>query len=180
MPAADAEIIATASSIDSRGSPSRHPGPLDFDAFYRDHYQDVARALAYTLGSSELAAEAADEAMTRAYQRWATVSRYDNPGGWVYRVGLNWARSTRQRLARRWPFSQPTAVTQPPLPDPAVRAALQSLSAPLRSVVVCRLLLDWSTEETARALGVRPGTVKSRLHRALRGLQSRLKHLEEA
>ena len=43
-----------------------------------------------------------------------------------------------------------------------------------RSVVVCRLFLDWSTEQTAAALDIAPGTVKSRLHRALRSLQPAL------
>jgi DNA-directed RNA polymerase specialized sigma24 family protein len=44
-------------------------------------------------------------------------------------------------------------------------------------VVVCRLLLDWSVEETAAALGVRPGTVKSRLHHSLRRLENKLHHM---
>jgi RNA polymerase sigma-70 factor (ECF subfamily) len=46
-----------------------------------------------------------------------------------------------------------------------------------RSVVVCRFYLGMSEAETAAALGTRPGTVKSRLHRALRQLQTRLAHL---
>jgi RNA polymerase sigma-70 factor (ECF subfamily) len=41
-------------------------------------------------------------------------------------------------------------------------------------VVVLRYYLDWSTEEVAEALGVAEGTVKSRLHRALRRLESSL------
>lgn len=47
-----------------------------------------------------------------------------------------------------------------------------------RSVVVCRYLLGWSVAETAQALGVREGTVKSRLHRAMQSLQSALSHLD--
>jgi DNA-directed RNA polymerase specialized sigma24 family protein len=42
--------------------------------------------------------------------------------------------------------------------------------------VVCRLLLDWSVDETAAALEISPGTVKSRLHRALTILESTLAH----
>ena len=48
-----------------------------------------------------------------------------------------------------------------------------------RSVIVCRHLLGWSVAETASALKIREGTVKSRLHRAHRILQSRLRHLNE-
>jgi RNA polymerase sigma-70 factor (ECF subfamily) len=61
--------------------------------------------------------------------------------------------------------------------EPAVAAALAELNVDQRAVVVCRFLLDWSVDETAAALGVRPGTVQSRLHRAVHQLQSRLSHL---
>ncbi len=78
-------------------------GRADFAAFYEQHHPRVARALAVTLGDAELATEATDEAMVRAYQRWKQVSSLDNPGGWVYRVGLNWSRSVlrRRRIHRR-------------------------------------------------------------------------------
>ena len=72
--------------------------------------------------------------------------------------------------------SGPTSL-QPPVADPAIAAALRALPLDHRAVVVCRLLLDWSVDDTAAALGVRPGTVKSRLHRALRDLETRLAHL---
>jgi RNA polymerase sigma factor (sigma-70 family) len=151
-------------------------GAGEFADFYRASYTDIARALAYALGDVEVAAEATDEAMARAYPRWSTLRHYDNPGGWVYRVGLNWARSLHRRLSRRLPF-RATEHTEPPVSDPAVAEALRRLSTDHRDVVVCRLLLDWSVDVTADALGVRPGTVKSRLHKALRRLEADLDHL---
>ena len=149
----------------------------DFSAFYREAWPGVARALAVALGDRDLAVDATDEAMARAYPRWSRLATYDNPGAWVYRVGLNWARSHRRRLARRPPVEHAGDEHLPPVGDPAVRAALLSLPLAQRSVVVCRLLLDWSVEDTAIALGVRPGTVQSRLHRALRSLHDALDHL---
>ncbi|HET6951581.1 MAG TPA: sigma factor-like helix-turn-helix DNA-binding protein [Acidimicrobiales bacterium] len=149
----------------------------DFSDFYRATWPGVARALSVALGDRDLAVDATDEAMARAYPRWSTLQGYDNPGAWVYRVGLNWARSHHRRLARRLPFGHPTEALPEPVGDPAVRAALMALPVKLRSVVVCRLLLDWSVDDTATALGVRPGTVQSRLHRALRSLQDSLHHL---
>ncbi|MEO1063880.1 MAG: sigma factor-like helix-turn-helix DNA-binding protein [Actinomycetota bacterium] len=148
----------------------------DFADFYRTSYEPVAKALAYALGDVELGSEAADEAMARAYARWSKVVHYDNPAGWVYRVGLNWARSVHRRLARRLPFVD-RDVVEPPCSDPEVVAALRRLDARHRDVVVCRLLLDWSVEETAEALDLAPGTVKSRLHHALRRLAVDLSHL---
>jgi RNA polymerase sigma-70 factor (ECF subfamily) len=151
-------------------------GP-EFDAFYRERWDGVARALALALGDRDLAVDATDEAMARAYPRWGQLRGYDNPAGWVYRVGLNWARSHHRRLARKLPFSHPETVDPAPVADPAVRRALLDLPIRQRSVVVCRLFLDWSVEETAVALGVRPGTVRSRLHRALQSLEASLHHL---
>ena len=47
-----------------------------------------------------------------------------------------------------------------------------------RSVVVCRLLLGLSEAQTAAALRIRPGTVKSRLSRATQELATTLAHLD--
>ena len=51
---------------------------------------------------------------------------------------------------------------------------LAQLSAPQREVVTCRYLLDLDEAETAAVLGWPRGTVKSRLHRALRRLHAGL------
>jgi RNA polymerase sigma-70 factor (ECF subfamily) len=147
--------------------------PRDFETFYRDAYADIARALTATLGDFDLAQEATDEAMVRAYVRWDKIRAYDNPGGWVYRVGLNWARSARRRLTRALPFHE-RRIVDPPATDPAHFAALADLDISLRAVVVCRLLLDWSVDQTAAALKLKPGTVKSRLHRAIAQLERTL------
>ena len=142
---------------------------VSFDDFYRTHRTSVARALALTLRDVDLATEATDEAMARAYQRWAQVRSIDNPAGWVYRVGLNWSRSVIRRITRPAPTwvggsaSSPAPVVQ----DPAIDRALSELSVDHRAVVVCRVLLGFSEAHTAEVLGLRPGTVKSRLSRAL-------------
>ncbi|MDQ1438287.1 MAG: hypothetical protein QOK43_1916 [Acidimicrobiaceae bacterium] len=149
-----------------------------FDDFYRGTRDPVARALAVTLGDGHLAAEAVDEAMARAYQRWDQVGGYDNPGGWVYRVGLNWATSV---LRRRRNAPEPVPERGPhdlgPIAEPDIAVALRELDVRQRAVIVCRYYLGLSEAETAAALGTRPGTVKSRLHRGLRHLHARLDHL---
>ena len=63
--------------------------------------------------------------------------------------------------------------------DPDLDRALRALSIDQRAVVVCRHLIGYSELETARALGIRPGTVKSRLNRALTGLRSSLAVTDE-
>jgi RNA polymerase sigma-70 factor (ECF subfamily) len=55
-----------------------------------------------------------------------------------------------------------------------LNAALATLDDAERQVIVCRYLLELSEAETAAALGIPAGTVKSRLHRGLRRLRERL------
>lgn len=151
---------------------------LLFTEFYRHDRDRLARGLALTLGDPDLAADAVDEAMARAYQRWDRVAGFESPGGWVYRVALNWSLSVLRRR-RRPPRVQHDRDPQDieGVPEPDVLAALTELDVRQRAVVVCRFYLGLSEQETADALGIRPGTAKSRLHRALRHLNVRLAHL---
>lgn len=148
-------------------------GGRSFDAFYETHYHELVRALSVTLGDAAWGRDAADEAMTRAYERWGTVQGYANPAGWAYRVGLNWARSWHRKLARRLPWHEIVTI-EAKAADPELDDALRSLDAKYRAVVVCRYLLDWSTDQTADALGIKAGTVKSRLSAGLRRLRDEL------
>ena len=136
----------------------------------------MVRALSLALGDDELGRDAAAEGFARALQRWAKVGGYDNPAGWVYRVGLNWARSRRRKTVRE--VSPVAAVGQRRVADPAtptdsdlrIVPALRRLSPEHRAVVVAKYYLDWSEQQIADGLDIRPGTVKSRLSRALERL----------
>ncbi|MEM9202841.1 MAG: sigma factor-like helix-turn-helix DNA-binding protein [Actinomycetota bacterium] len=158
------------------------PVSLDFSGFFADHHRTIASALALTLRDDQLASDAAAEAMARAYQRWDDVGRYSNPAGWVYRVGLNWAHSRRRKLVREIFRSESPDLPAPPTPDvdPALGQALAELPVEQRSVVVCRYLLDWSEFQTAEALQIAPGTVKSRLSRGLARLAVLMENPTEA
>jgi DNA-directed RNA polymerase specialized sigma24 family protein len=145
-----------------------------FEAFYREEVDQLYRALSVTLGDHHVGREAVDEAMVRACVRWRTVGGYDRPEGWVYRVALNWARSRWRKVRRELPFDPPAddepaaLVVAGPEPSggPAL-VALQQLPLEQRAVVVCRVLLDLDTAQTATALRIPEGTAKSRLARGL-------------
>lgn len=148
---------------------------MAFVAFYEREGGRVLHALALSLGDEELARDATQEAMSRAWGAWGEVRGYANPAGWVYRVGLNWARSRLRRVTREVldrDGDRPVSASEPP--DPALARALAGLSVDHRAVVVLRLYCDWSVEAVAAALDVPAGTVKSRLHWALGYLRDAL------
>ena len=143
--------------------------PMPFDEFFARHHPQMVRALTLALGDVELGRDAAAEGFARALERWSTVSGYANPTGWVYRVGLNWARSRHRRSRRERIGLRLTDRVAPEqaAPDMQLIDALGQLSTDHRVVVVGRYYLDWSEAELAEVLDVAPGTVKSRLSRAL-------------
>jgi RNA polymerase sigma factor (sigma-70 family) len=150
--------------------------PLAFEHFYRTERPGLLRAVQFTIEDRDLATEAIDEAFVRAYERWDSVRAMGNPCGWVYMVAVNWARNRLRRrgVERRKPPHPELPRELEGVADPALAAAIAQLPLDQRSVVVMRFHLDWSVDEVAEALGVAPGTVKSRLHRALRRLESML------
>ncbi len=154
-----------------------------FAAFYQQNIGSLSRTLTAALGDPQVAQDAAQEAMARACERWEKIESYDNPVGWCYRVAMNWATS-------RWRKRKREVITDRlPTPDPAVlpdielqdrlALALRSLSVDHRSVIVLRLVEDWSINETAEALGIAPGTVQSRYARALTRLREELGDIHE-
>lgn len=163
------------------GAPVERSGPPPllvvphFSDFYAAHLAEVCRAVALTTGDPALARDAVDEAMVRAYERWATVGLYRNPEGWVYRVAVNWAYSRLRRMRR-----SVLRATTPDRPvwdapvDPDLGAALAALPRRHREVLVLRFHRDFTVPEVAAALRIPEGTVKSRLHRALADLRTHL------
>ena len=146
----------------------------DFESFFNTERRTIGAALALTLGDQALGFEAVDEAMTRAYERWSTVSELDNPSGWVYRTGLNWATSFLRRRKRSQ--HKDYLAAQPEIGGARqtnidLLRAMDALDDDHRAVVVLRYYFAWSVRETAAALDVAEGTVKSRLSRALERLR---------
>ena len=149
-----------------------------FAAFYQQNVGSLARTLTVALGDQQVAQDAAQEAMARACERWEKVETYDNPAGWCYRVAMNWATSRwrkrkREVVTEKMPTPTPVANEDFEVQD-RLLAALRTLPIEQRSVIVLRLVEDWSINATAEALGIAPGTVQSRYGRALARLRKEL------
>jgi len=153
--------------IDDIVERSLHPPTDEFDSFYGRSRDRLYRAIALTLDDADIAADAVNEAMTRALERWDKVGGYENPSGWVYRVGVNWGRSVQRQSNRKPRKALGSASYEMSVPEPALAAAVAELPERYRTVVVARYYMQWMPAEIADALHVPGATVRSRLRRAL-------------
>lgn len=149
----------------------------EFDAFYERERASLIRVVAFATSDPSAAAEAVDEAMARAFQRWASIGRYADPAGWVYRVALNVARS-RWRRARRLVLGatpSPAVTGSGPEPvDEALWSAVGTLPQGQRDAVVLRFVLDWDFARIAGALDIEPSSARARVSRAVATLRDQL------
>ncbi|MGI8757875.1 MAG: RNA polymerase sigma factor [Acidimicrobiales bacterium] len=151
----------------------------EFDRFCVDAWPRLVAALTLYCGDVHVAEEIAQEALLRAYQRWATVAALESPAGWAYRVGINLANSLLRRkraelrARRRLANDRPPALATPEI-DVSVRQALATLPAGARAAVVLRYYVGLDATTTATVLGSTPGAVRTMTHRALRQLREQL------
>jgi RNA polymerase sigma factor (sigma-70 family) len=151
-------------------------------------YQGIAFRMAYVVaGSAADAEEAAQEGSVKAHR---ALSRF-RPGApfrpWLLQIVANEARNRRRSAGRRWALAVRAAEgpsgRAAPSPEGTLLAgedrerllaAVNDLREEERLVIACRYFLELSEDETAAALGVRRGTVKSRTSRALARLREEL------
>jgi RNA polymerase sigma-70 factor (ECF subfamily) len=153
-------------------------GPADFDETFREHYWPMVRSLSVACGDREAAADAVQDAFTRAYARWRRISRYEHPAGWIRHVALNRLRDqfrheARGVRARERIASQATVtVDAPELPDDALMHAVRSLPPQQQIAVSLFYVEQLSVREIAASMKLSEGAVKYHLHAgrtALRG-----------
>ena len=156
-----------------------------YDQLVRAH-QDIAFRTAWLVsGSAADAEDAAQEAFVKA---WRALGRFRQGAPfrpWLLAIVANEARNRRRSAGRREALvlraaaeRRPSDGAASPLEAAVLRdallAALERLSDDDRAVLSCRHLLGLGEEETAAALGIRRGTVKSRTSRALTRLRAEL------
>jgi RNA polymerase sigma-70 factor (ECF subfamily) len=162
-------------------------------------------ALARRFGlDADEAEDGVQEVFVKVQRRIATFRGEAALSTWLYQVAVNALRDHRrrqQRLARPLPFlaaapgetdAEPAeqriaASGLTPIDDAArlerkriVRAALDSLPAPFRDVLVLRELEGWSYRDIARVLELPQGTVESRIFRARERLAAELRRVQES
>jgi RNA polymerase sigma-70 factor (ECF subfamily) len=157
-----------------------------------ERHHAVAFRAAYLVAGS--AADAEDAIQDACMKAWLALPRFraDAPfRPWLVRIAINEARNRRRGAGRRAtlqlrleqepahraaPGLAPSAEAEAMAADDRARlaAAVGRLREDDQLVIAARYFLGLSEAESAIALGLRPGTVKSRLSRALGRLHAQL------
>ena len=118
------------------------------------------------------------EAFVRVLERWDRVARMDRPEGYLYRTAMNLHRNRqrRARLALRKLTSSAAGTDEFHRAEErdALARALAKLPPRQRAAVVLTELLDCSSEDAGRILGVRSGTVRALAYQARNALREAL------
>jgi RNA polymerase sigma-70 factor (ECF subfamily) len=152
-----------------------------FQRLATEHLEESYRLAKAILGSRDEAEDATHDAFERAWKRWSTLRDRDHFDAWFARILVNSCRD-RLRTAARRQVRDLSAELRSTGPDPfgqtrdrmVIGRALAHLSPDHRVVVALRFYRDLSAREIAGLIGIREGTVNSRLHYALRHLRSAL------
>jgi RNA polymerase sigma-70 factor (sigma-E family) len=162
--------------------PSRRDLDEEFRLFAGAQRASLYRAALVLSADPGVAEDLVQTALMRTYARWSQVREQD-PGGYAWRVISNanidrWRRDRgRERLTAEVPEGASVDVAAGVAERDAVLRALGGLTAQERRVVALRFLDDFSETDTARALGIPLGTVKSVTHRAIGKLRDS-RHLD--
>jgi RNA polymerase sigma-70 factor (ECF subfamily) len=152
---------------------------MDFADFFERTAPPLVRLCLLTTLDREAAADAAQEAMTRAWRDWDRIGADgSDPAAWTRTVALNLCRSRGRRLALQARVAPRVhAVVEArsdPLPDVDLQRALGRLPVRQREAVVLFYGADLGVEACAAAMGVSPGSVKQHLSRARHRLAAEL------
>jgi RNA polymerase sigma factor (sigma-70 family) len=175
---ADRELVARARRGDRRS----------FATLIGRHYLALLGTCRRTVGSAELARDAAQEAVLVAILGLDRLREDDRFGSWLIGIGLNVCRTLlRDRFRRTGSFDGVAAASRPgeATADPAgraemadiamhVRRAIAALPAGQRAAVELFYLEGLTHAEAAELLGTAPGAIKTRLHKARRSLRAPL------
>ena len=138
--------------------------PPSFEDFFRDHHARLFAALCLTTGSRQESEEIMQDAFLQLWERWDRVSAMQDSVGFLFRTAMNGflKRHRRTRLAARHVLPLPErddafAVVNDR--DVLVRA-MRDLSPHQRAAVVLTSILDYSSEEAGRMLGIKDSTVR--------------------
>ncbi|MBO1335248.1 SigE family RNA polymerase sigma factor [Streptomyces sp. VRA16 Mangrove soil] len=153
----------------------------EFHAFFERHHAELARLARLLTGEADAADDLAADALLALWHRWDRVRAAEHPVAYARGVVANLARSRirsavreRRRVALFWSGREDRTDGPDILAVVDVQGALRELPFRKRACVVLRHAFDLSEKDTALALGISVGTVKSQTSKGLAELERRL------
>ena len=137
-----------------------------FEDFVLLHEMSLKRALVAAVGLQS-GLEATSDALSYGWEHWDEVGEMENPGGYLYRVGMSRARSV-PKVPIDLPRVQDSRLpwVEPSLPD-----ALARLPERQRTALLLVHTFGYTLSEAAETLGIAKGTVQTHVDRALASLR---------
>ena len=131
------------------------------------------------LRDTELAADATQDALVRAWRDLPSLRDVERFDAWLYRLIVRSCADTR-RQRRRWGAGVTVLSAEPSEPDRAseladrdqLERALRRLNEAQRTILILHFDVGLSSAEAADALDIPAGTAKSRLHYAIEALRA--------
>lgn len=158
-----------------------------FAALFRSERAAALRLAALLVGDHDVAADVVADAFARMYPHWKR-GQVDDATAYLRRAVVNGVRG-RWRRGARTPTMVPVRdddgvpvadLSTPAIDRIAVQRVLLSLPPRTRAAIVLRYLDDLSEADTAAALGISVGTVKSSVSRGLARLRAALDEEERS
>lgn len=159
---------------------ARQEDAAAWELLVRQHQEAVFRLAYLLLRTPAEAEDVAQEAFVRAF---LALDRFDETRPfrpWLLQITRNLAKNRLRSLSRYWAMMKRWWQEQDPIAEPThvsrdksaqLWQAVQQLRPKAQEVIYLRYFLELSEAETAAALDIPAGTVKSRLHRALQQLK---------
>jgi RNA polymerase sigma-70 factor, ECF subfamily len=188
--------MGTALTIGAARYVTRGIAAEDFDEIVRQHQRRVYRVLFLLLRNSDAADTLTQECFVRAYEKRSTFRGESRIDTWLLRIAVNLARDyARNRRAGFWKRligfeDRAAAEAAIEFPDPqasperalvarreleAVWAATADLSPQQRAIFLLRFGEELSLVEISEVVGLKAGTVKTHLFRAIAAVRRKLK-----
>ena len=161
-----------------------------FELLVAAYEKNVFNVALQMVGNREDAQDIAQEAFLKAYNSLSSFRGDSKFSSWLYRIVSNVCLDFKRRQGRRPSSSltveddegetleldiadesqSPEALLERKLTREAVRRGLQELPDEQRQILLLREIQGLSYEEIGEAMGLEPGTVKSRIFRARKKL----------
>lgn len=136
-----------------------------FEGFFAEEHPRLFGSMCIATRDRHEAEEVVQEAFLKVWERWDRVRGLEDPVGYLHRTAFNVFRSRRRRVS----VALRKAV-RPETPDDAtvaiearieVARALAELTPMQRAAIVLTDLMDYTSEDAAKMLHMKPGAVRT-------------------